>query len=82
MAGPLPFTAAGENIIAALTVALEKGAHEIMAEADFLIPKDTMTARESARVLPVEDEGTALSERDLGQSIDAELHIRYGKSLR
>lgn len=55
------FTAAGEQIIAALMLALEKGARTIMDEADVLIPKDTHTARESAHIFPPVDEGDAVS---------------------
>lgn len=44
------FTQAGMALIADTLSALDVIAHEIMQEADFLVPKDTETLRESARV--------------------------------
>lgn len=44
------FTEAGAVLLADVLAALEKGAQEIMLVADHLVPKDTETLRESARI--------------------------------
>lgn len=54
------FAKAGQELIAELGGLLEKGAHEVMAEADVLIPKDTETARESARIFPAVNDGATV----------------------
>jgi hypothetical protein len=54
------FSAAGHALIKELGALLEKGAHEVMAEADYLIPKDTETARESHRIFPVVNDGATI----------------------
>jgi hypothetical protein len=46
------FTQAGNALVADLLAALETGAEEIMQQAHFLVPKDTETLRESARIFP------------------------------
>lgn len=51
------FKTAGAVLIADLLEALEKGAKEIMTEADVLVPKDTETLRESARIYPPTTDG-------------------------
>lgn len=73
------FSSVGVDIVAALGAALEKGAHEIMAEADFLIPKDTLTALHSGRVLPVEDHGDALS-ITFGYGYGGEVNPKTGRT--
>ncbi len=46
------FTQAGARLIADTLAALELAAQGIMLEADMLVPKDTETLRESARIMP------------------------------
>lgn len=46
------FQRAGALLISDLLVQLDDAARSIMRQADFLIPKDTETARESARIFP------------------------------
>lgn len=54
------FKNAGAALIADLAVELEKGAAEIMGVADTLVPKDTETLRESARIFAPEYDGVTL----------------------
>lgn len=54
------FTNASHSLVAALAVALERTAAEIMLEADVLVPKDTETLRESARLFTPRIEGNRL----------------------
>lgn len=57
---PGAFQNATAALLSDLTVALERGAKEIMGQADILVPKDTETLRESARILPARLEGDRL----------------------
>lgn len=46
------FTRAGAALLEDVLLALTSGAEQIMLEADNLVPKDTETLRESARIFP------------------------------
>lgn len=74
------FTDAGAEIIADLAEAMLDDVVSIMREADFLVPKDTETLRESADILPFDYDGHSIG-ITFGYGFGGAINPKTGKAV-